>query len=337
MSASVNITLKQLLDAMLDVDKPFHPRYLYRLSDLSPEEMAELEKEWVKIPSWRRQAIMEDVEELGDSDSLLSFEALSRYALHDSDPKVRELALRTLWEYEVVDLIPEYLEIVITDPDPGVRAAAASALGQYIYLGEIEELREQTWHAIEDRLLDVTHGNDSPEVRRRALESLGFSSREEVPVLIEQAYRSGDEDWLVSSLYAMGRSASQTWAPLVTSMLESESDEVRYEAVRALGELEVKSAVPRLKQLLLDEDDDVRLAAIWSLSQIGGEGVRELIETLYEEAEDDEEAEFIETALDNLAFTEDMNLFDLLDISEDEDLVSDDLPDLEEDEGDLDD
>jgi HEAT repeat protein len=337
MSASVNITLKQLLDAIADVDKPFHPRYLYRLSDLGPEEMVELEKIWPKVPAWRRQAIMEDVEELGDTDPLLSFEALSRYVMLDGDPKVRELAVRTLWDYDAVDLIPVYLELLAADPDPGVRAAVASALGKYVYLGEVEELREQTWHTIEDRLLDVTGGSDTPDVRRRALESLGFSSRDEVPPLIEKAYHSGNEDWLVSALFAMGRSASQTWAPLLTKMLENESGEVRYEAVRALGELEVKRAVPRLKRLLQDEDDDVRLAAVWSLSQIGGDGVRELLEALYEETEDDEEAEFIESALDNLAFTEDMGFFDLLDISENEGIADNNLIDLEEDEEDLDD
>jgi hypothetical protein len=39
---------------------------------------------------------------------------------------------------------------------------------------------------------------------------------------------------------------------------------------------------------------------------------------LYAECEDEEEADFIEAALDNLAFTEDMELFTLLDIPEDE-------------------
>ena len=47
------------------------------------------------------------------------------------------------------------------------------------------------------------------------------------------------------------------------------------------------------------EDPEIRFAAIWSLSKIGGEGVRETLENLYENADEDEE-EILEKALDNL-------------------------------------
>ena len=38
MSEIEGITIQNLLDAMLDVDRPMDPRYLYRLSDLDPAE-----------------------------------------------------------------------------------------------------------------------------------------------------------------------------------------------------------------------------------------------------------------------------------------------------------
>lgn len=325
-----NIPFQQLINALLDAEKPLNPRYLYRLSDLEDAEMLELEKSWPKIPARRRQAIMEDIEELGD-DPLLSFEALCRYGMRDSDPRVRELAVRTLWEYDVADLIPAFLNMLITDSDPGVRAAVASALGKYVYLGEVDELRPSVLRQIEDRLIDVATGKDVAQVRRCALESLGFSSREEVPALIEKAYYSGDEDWLVSALFAMGRSANEEWAPLLSKMLENESPQVRYEAVRAAGELELSAERPRLIALLNDEDDDVRMAAVWSLSQIGGEGVRSLLEELYDRTDDEDEAEWIESALDNLAFTEDMGFFELMDISGEDEEDEDDI-ELDDDE-----
>ena len=60
-------------------------------------------------------------------------------------------------------------------------------------------------------------------------------------------------------------------------------------------------------------------AAIWALSQTGGERVRQVLEDLLENAEDDEDAEFLDEALENLALTEDMQLFSVLDLA-DEDL-----------------
>jgi hypothetical protein len=73
--------------------------------------------------------------------------------------------------------------------------------------------------------------------------------------------------------------------------------------------------------MLDDPDDDTRDAAIWSLSQIGGPHVRDTLERLADETEDGEELEYLASALDNLAFTEDMQslpFFDLPDEKEDD-------------------
>jgi HEAT repeat protein len=107
--------------------------------------------------------------------------------------------------------------------------------------------------------------------------SLGFSSREEIPPMIETAYYSGQNDWVASALYAMGRSADEVWVPLVLEMLENDNPDLRREAIRAAGDLEARQTVPRLVELLNDEDPDIHGAALWSLSQIGGEGVRDAL------------------------------------------------------------
>lgn len=329
MKTPSKISSEQLVKALLDLDQTLSPRFLYRLSDLSDDDVAAVKKAWPKIPAWRRQAIFEDLEEIGEDNYTLDYEAIARLGLDDEASQVRELALSILWEYEIPSLVPVYMDLMTSDPDANVRAEAAGALGHYVYMGEIDELPEETWHEIEDRLLDVTRGDDLPLVRRRALEALGFSSREDVPNLITTAYYSGDTEWLVSALLAMGRSASKEYDQLVIEMLDHDIPEVCNEAVRAAGELEIKKAVPRLLQLLETDDDEIRMSSVWSLSQIGGEGVQEALETLYDETEDDDVAEFIDNALENLAFTEDVHLFSLMDIDEDEDEDGDDY--IEED------
>lgn len=98
--------------------------------------------------------------------------------------------------------------------------------------------------------------------------------------------------------------------------------------------MNLKLCADQIIERINDPDEDVRSAAIWSLSQIGGEGVHELLEELYDDTDDEEELEFLEAALDNLAFTQDVGQFSLLDVSdldEDEPLDEDEIFDDDED------
>jgi HEAT repeat protein len=319
MQLPAEIPFQKLLDSLLDVETPLNPRYLYRLSDLESPELEQLQSAWPDIPAWRRQALLEDIEELNERDTLLSFESLGRFALQDDDARVRLLAVHILWESEDNNLIPIFIQLMTTDGDSEVRAASASALGRFVYAGELEEIPHLTQQRIEDVLLSTFNGNDAPEVRRSALESLGYSSREEVSSLVEKAFSSGDKYWKASSLFAMGRSADQRWAPTVLAMLQSNLPLLRSEAARAAGELEITEAVPHLLDLLDDPDDNTRQASIWSLSQIGGEGVRDALQSLYDETDSEQELELLESALDNLTFNEDLQLIPMFDFPESED------------------
>jgi len=295
-----------------------NPSLLYRLSDLDTGELALLKNAWPQLPLWRRQALMEDLEELGLADDLLSFETIGRHAISDADPKVRLAAVRLLWEFEAIDLIPNFLRLLESDPEVDVRAAAATALGQYIYLAEIDEIPKARQCTLDDRLLQVIAGDDAAQVRRHALESISFSSRVEIPPLIETAFSSGEIDWIASALIAMGRSMDRRWEEDVLSMLDNKVPSLRAEAARAAGELEISEAVASLVDLAEDTDEDVRMAAIWSLSQIGGEKARRTLNNLLLKSEEEDEVDYLETALDNLAFTEGLDPFSLLDLPEDE-------------------
>lgn len=322
----------KVLEALLDENQILDPRYLYRLSDLEKDEAAALSAAWPKIPLWRRQALLEDIEQIGLDDMLLNFVALCRIAFQDEDARVRLLAVQIVDEYEETDLIPALMLLLENDAVPEVRAAAASGLGNYIYLGEIEELPKKTLRQMENLLLTVVQSKDALPVRCAALESLGHSSRAEIPALIERAYAAPQKDWLVSALMAMGRSGNSDWEPQVIEMLHHDLPEVRCEAVRAAGALELQAATPILIALLDDPDKYTRAASIWSLSQIGGEGVSEALELLAEEAEDDDEIALLDEALENLSFNETMPYLQGFEFSasdeEDAEEGFEDLPDL---------
>jgi HEAT repeat protein len=317
MSDIPELSFQTLIDALLDEDTPFNPRYLYRLSDLEGDELALFYQTWSQLSLWRRQALMEDLYELGRADNLLSFENIGRKAIADEDPRVRLLAVQILWVFEELDLVPIYLQLLDFDPVVEVRAASASGLGQFVYLGEIDRLPGEVHKEIEDRLLNAFHHDQETLVQCRALESVGYSSRSEIPGIVEYAFASNDHKLVVSALIAMGRSQDSRWKKAILSMLNHKLPAIRAEAARAAGEIELKDAVSTLVELTTDSEDYVRSAAIWSLSEIGGERARHTLEKLFQEADDDE-ADFLESALDNVAFTDGMHQFSFLDLPEDD-------------------
>lgn len=319
-SVQQSVSFDKIISALLDNEHPFPAVHWHRFSDISIPDLQKLEKIWPDVNPDRRTALLEDLEILAESDTLVSFDDLARFALDDADPRAREVALRLLWESEDSSLIQKMMQMVDNDPVEKVRAAAATALGQFIYLGELEEIPETSLHRIEDKLLGLTTSTTEPKlVRRRALEAMGFSSRTEVKPLIVAAYNNNDLEWLVSALFAMGRSANSTWISSVLEMLDADNEEVLLEAVRAAGELEAAGGRRPLLKLIKTqpEGSEIRMAAIWALSKIGGEKVRDTFERLLEESEDEEELDILDEALENLEFTEGFNKFGMIDYDPD--------------------
>lgn len=318
---------QSVIDALLDSGKPFPKKYLPFFSDIDSASLQLLLDAWPRVSLTRKRTLLADLDQLLVEDSLVSFDDLARALLTDLDAPVRAGATRLLAECGDQKLLPLYEKIIAGDPSPEVRAEAAHSLGFFVALGELEQISEAALRRAEESLLAAAR-DDNVEVRRRALESLGFSAREEVPALIEAALRRESRDWRVSALIAMGRSSDERWAEPVIRMLLSEDRDVRLEAARAAGELSLPAArLPLLRMLEEETDPEIFSAIVWSLSQVGGEDVRVYLENLLDQTDDDDEIDFIEDALANLAFTEDLGLFDLLAVDPEEDWLL-----LEEDE-----
>jgi hypothetical protein len=154
--------------------------------------------------------------------------------------------------------------------------------------------------------------------------------------LIESAFHRQAPEWKASALIAMGRSSDDRWQDHVVQMILNENTRVRLAAVQAAGELALAPARSILIGMLgegEEDEDEITGAAIWSLSQIGGEDVRTLFESLIDQAEDDEALAFLEDALENLTFTEDLEKFELMSFDPDDlDEEDDDDEDDEEEE-----
>lgn len=318
MSDSTEFEFQTLIDALLDSGTPFDPRFLHHLSDLEGEDLAKFEEVWAEVSLERRQNLLVDLNELGAADDLLSFENIGRHAINDQDPKVRTYAVQLLWEFEEPDLVLIFSKLLETDPVPEVRAAAATGLGLFVYHGEIDRLSKGKSERIVAVLLNSVANDQSELVQCRALESVSYSSRAEVAELIDEAFSTGGHDKMASALIAMGRSMDRRWQQIVLQMLDSKIPLLRAEAARAAGEIQIEESLPILIELCSDSDQGVRFAAIWSLSEIGGDQARHTLEQMFREADDDQEADFIESALDNAAFTDGMQPFSLFDFPEED-------------------
>lgn len=311
---------KEIKKALLNKKAPFPPALLYFFSDITREDLDRLEEIWPDIWTERRRGLLEDMEHLAENDTLLFFDHVAIMCLRDEDPVARATAIRLLWQSHKEKLVPLFLNLLREDPEAIVRAAAATGLGMFVYLGELEEIKESTFKKVIKNLIQVHESSDDQLVRRRALESLGYASHPDIPAFIQRAYDTNDEEWLQSALFAMGRSYNERWTTSVLRMIDHPDGLVCYEAVRAAGELEAEEAREPIFSLLEEGTDDMDLyfAAIWSLTKIGGEGVRRLIEMNLEETDDPDEIQFLEEALENLNFTEQINLFDMMYIEEDD-------------------
>jgi len=312
-------SFQTVLTALEDTSTAFPSRYLEHFSDISETDLAALMQRWPGLPQNRKRTLLQKLAENYQQDTLAYYDDLAVGLLDDPDEQIRFLALRLLVDADDTRILPRLVELAEGDSSLAVQTQAATVLGSFVESGELEDISPESQRLAEECLLRLSRVENA-EIQRAALESLGYSSRPEAGVLIQNAFKKPDPTWVASALSAMGHSANEQYEELVLSKLDDPNSDVRRSAVQATGLLRMDSARQFLLDLLEDEEDsEVFTAAIWSLSQIGGEDVRVTLETLLDQAEDDNSIAYLEEALANLDFTEEMGAFSLLAIDPDED------------------
>lgn len=276
-------------------------RYLYALSGMTAEQLEMFRDYWPEIGTERRRLVVRELAELTEESFEVNFDPVFILAMGDEDSQVRTAAIEGLWENEDRGLIAPLIYLLQSDDSDMVRAAAATALGRFVLLGELKKIDEATSALVEGSLrAAIDNPNETIEVHRRSVESIAYSSRSSVRRIIRGAYYSDDERMQGSALFAMGRSADPCWRHLLLSELDSQSPELRYEAARACGELELSQAVARLGDMAFnDPDAEVQQAAVWALGSIGGREARRLLESCYD-SDDEALSDAAAEALDEI-------------------------------------
>lgn len=264
--------------AHLAGDKPLRHTELVVLSNLTSAELAAFKQTWTNVSVERRRDIVTRLVELAEDNPELTFNYIFRALLKDEDAEVRETAIEGLWEDDDTSLIGTFIRMMGQDTSEEVQAAAAAALGKYALLTECGKLRDVYTGSISQALLTVVNNKARPlKVRRRALESVSAFNLPAVEEAIKAAYVSGNHDYKMSALFAMGRHCDTAFLPILTVELSSDDAETRYEAASALGEMGEEGAVSHLIELLDDRDSDVQMAVIRSLGEIGGPQAKKVL------------------------------------------------------------
>lgn len=270
------LTIRQIIADLADLGKPLSSSIPVHLSNLTSAEMTLLEQGWGQIEHHRRCLILERLAELAEENVEFSFDSIFKYCLADEDAAVRVKAIEGLGECEEPSLISPLINLLERDSSYEVQAAAATALGKFALLAELDKLRASHAIRVRQTLLAVLNDKGRPaEVRCRALEAAAPLSIPEVTVAISEAYNSGDLVLKTSAIYAMGKNCALSWLPFLLKELSSAHAEIRYEAAGACGEIGDELAVPLLVKLVHDPDVQVQLVAVQALGKIGGKEAKE--------------------------------------------------------------
>ncbi len=295
-------TLNEVLTELGELDQPISGDTIYKMADLNADEYKQLQASWGGIPVERRRALMQRLTETSETNFDMDFGEVIRLALTDLDDQLRAIAIEAAWDDDTPDMATRLIAMASGDIAEDVRAAAVSALGRFILLGELGKYDRDLARRAENIALKLYNDkNEKLQVRRRALESIANCGREGVEGMIDEAYEHRDPQMRASAVFAMGRSCDAKYASIVLRELTSDDPEMRYEATRAAGELELRQAVPYLADILLENDREIMEMAVWSLGEIGGDEARRLLEDVMERADergDDGLAEAVEEALD---------------------------------------
>ena len=275
----MSLPIEETIAELGDNAKPLLNASLAELSNLNAAELALFERAWADMEPKRRRQVMYRLVEMAEDNFELDFDEIFKSHLKDEDADVQSKVIEGLWENEETSLIDPLIELLESDSPENVQVTAATALGRFAMLAELDKLRATHKKKVLLALLAVIEDESRPvEIKRRALEAAAPLSLPQMEKAIAQAYRSREPRMKTSAIFAMGKNCDPRWLPILIRELSNTNAEIRYEAAGACGELGEKEAAAYLSELTTDPDIDVQIAAIQALGKIGDPEAKDSLE-----------------------------------------------------------
>nr|WP_153869809.1 MULTISPECIES: HEAT repeat domain-containing protein [Myxococcaceae] len=232
----------------------------HALRQLGPEACDALASHLVALPPPARAAVGEVLVEVASPACIGAVRGL----LSETEPGVRELAVRALGRSRSLEALPLLLAL-LSDPDLG--AGAGRAL-QGLSAGLQVPVREALERAQER------------EPSPAGLRTLGRVGGSGALPLLRRSARSADPALRAAALEAVAELGADGAAELARYALADEAAAVRRAAVRALGRVGSAQAEALLQRALRDEDGGVRMAAVEAAGECGAQGCVPLLQAL---------------------------------------------------------
>jgi HEAT repeat protein len=221
-------------------------------------------EEQLHAAEWRvRKEAIEELARVAETEAVV---ALMR-TLRDPDPGLREAAARAIGEQRVKAALRPLTDAALEDASWCVRLAAVEALGR---LGP-EAVPE----------LIPALGDEEEVIQARAARLLGELGDERAFDPLLRCFK--DRSWRVrqGAAYGLGKLGHPEALKSLMRLTRDKERMVRSAAARALGELADAHAVGPLNRLLGDESQTVRREAAWALQQIGTPGALAALEAYH--------------------------------------------------------
>jgi hypothetical protein len=230
--------------------------------------------------------ILKRIEDIGnrDFDGVDVTKLLKEY-LQSPDPEIMLSALQAASNYASDEsLFQEIFKMAHDYSDEEIRAMANSCLGAVIqdgiefeavqppgFTGGCASVTREFYQSVREYLLaKVDAPMESMEVRRRALEALGYLGYlPEIRKIIMRFYHQAPNPYVkVSSIYAMGLIKDAVFERLILEELYSDAEPVLLEAIHSAAGLGLHASLERLQQLAQSKSQDLRYEAVVALGTI---------------------------------------------------------------------
>ena len=262
-----------------DDDAPINYASLPELSRLTTPEAEEFGELWLEWTSARVLEIVERMAELCEEQSDVEFEVIYKQGIKHPNSDVRVASLKGLEETDDRALVRPLTEMMKSDPEVEVRAAAGIPLTYLAAMAEMGKLTERYKKILFDSLYSVLEDErEVLDVKLKALEAVSVFGGDRLVPYVDAALASNDATARQSALFSMGRTSDPKWVDKVAADLEHDLVSVRYEATMAMGELGDEQHLKALEAPMDDADLTVQLAAISAVERIGGEIAKRMLE-----------------------------------------------------------
>ena len=304
------MNVNELINTLKDSSSILPDRLGYFLASYNRAEVADLCGHWLEIPLTKREEVIRLLEQ--HSSSYLTDEIALALFQVETDPGIKIRCMDLMDMTDSQDSTRVVIKTALEEADKNVRLKAIDLLSKCAYDIELDEIDLELGAEVMRGLLSLRKDPDE-EIQQSALYSASFVYSDEVENWIKEAFNKKGNTWQETAMYAVGRNLNPDWESRVLDGLYSIHGGIRRAAILSAGDMSLENARERLIELLDEEiGSDLFEDVIISIGKVGGDNIREVLESIGENSDDEDVKDAVEEALMELELRDPESFMDSL-------------------------